>query len=706
MRQPSRAPGSESSNVDFERWRTYARFPQSNERARRAIALHSESQHALSSYDRESRAYIGVLAEYAGRRQTSGKPTYARAAAERAEPPAPAGCKRGRRPRARETDKMEAFWIQTLVSVTLPEMGESVTEGSIVEWRKKASATSSPRAIRSSRSPPTRSTSKFRRRRRAWSIADPRARGRYRRRRRAARRDRRVEDRGRAPCRPKRAARPKRGARRPPLQPSASPRSAWRESSPTRRRGDRSALRVNSTWTWRACAASGPTGLILARRRARASRAREAPCFRRRPASAAAADTAERDADDAQGPGRRADRLHGAESHDSDRDEFPKRCRSTCSTRGAKSSTARSEPPAAAKRSRSRTSSPTRSCARRSELPFITYSFRRDESGAPRALEPGIHLGLAVDTERKDGTRFLVVPVIANAGSLDFAAFRSQIRRARRQGAREQTRRRRSARRVVHADQSGRHRHRRIGAAIDGRARRDPRRRRDRLSAGVCRRQRAVAAAARRFEGHADDEHVRPSRDSGRAIRRVSAARGRAAAGQRRVSTKRSSRRSDCRPRPSPHPASRRRAGAATAAPVRRNAARGGRRHGDRLGLPPPRTSCGALSIRSAPSRSAMRRSIRKRYGLTPALQSAIPAERAAREGPGQHAGRGACRTSRKRTARRSRTKSSTSRTRTQRVWLRDYIESGTQQGQALARAADRVPPAPHASRSVRSLRS
>ncbi len=31
---------------------------------------------------------------------------------------------------------MNAVLEQTLVSVTLPEMGESVTEGSIVEWRK------------------------------------------------------------------------------------------------------------------------------------------------------------------------------------------------------------------------------------------------------------------------------------------------------------------------------------------------------------------------------------------------------------------------------------------------------------------------------------------------------------------------------------------------------------------------------------------
>jgi multifunctional 2-oxoglutarate metabolism enzyme len=58
-----------------------------------------------------------------------------------------------------------------------------------------------------------------------------------------------------------------------------------------------------------------------------------------------------------------------------------------------------------------------------SEMPFITYSFRRDDGGAPVRIEPGIHLGLAVDSERKDGTRFLIVPVIKNADTLDFPAF-------------------------------------------------------------------------------------------------------------------------------------------------------------------------------------------------------------------------------------------------------------------------------------------
>jgi 2-oxoglutarate decarboxylase len=62
-------------------------------------------------------------------------------------------------------------------------------------------------------------------------------------------------------------------------------------------------------------------------------------------------------------------------------------------------------------------------CAAR-EMPFVTYSFRRDENGAPQRVEAGIHLGLAVDSERKDGSRFLVVPVIKNAATLNFAEFR------------------------------------------------------------------------------------------------------------------------------------------------------------------------------------------------------------------------------------------------------------------------------------------
>jgi len=58
------------------------------------------------------------------------------------------------------------------------------------------------------------------------------------------------------------------------------------------------------------------------------------------------------------------------------------------------------------------------------EMPAITAHFRRDGATAQR-VEPGVHLGLAVDAQRKDGARFLVVPVIKNADTLDFASFRT-----------------------------------------------------------------------------------------------------------------------------------------------------------------------------------------------------------------------------------------------------------------------------------------
>ena len=50
--------------------------------------------------------------------------------------------------------------------------------------------------------------------------------------------------------------------------------------------------------------------------------------------------------------------------------------------------------------------------------------------GAPHRLDPGgVHLGLAVDVERKDGTRGLLVPVIKHAGAMTFAAFHTEYER-------------------------------------------------------------------------------------------------------------------------------------------------------------------------------------------------------------------------------------------------------------------------------------
>src|SRR5216117_2677846 len=57
------------------------------------------------------------------------------------------------------------------------------------------------------------------------------------------------------------------------------------------------------------------------------------------------------------------------------------------------------------------------------QLPVMTHAFQEVE-GKPHRLDPqGVNLGLAVDVEKKDGSRALVVPVIKHAEQMDFAAF-------------------------------------------------------------------------------------------------------------------------------------------------------------------------------------------------------------------------------------------------------------------------------------------
>ncbi len=53
--------------------------------------------------------------------------------------------------------------------------------------------------------------------------------------------------------------------------------------------------------------------------------------------------------------------------------------------------------------------------------------FFTDADGQPYRVDPGaINLGLAVDVERRDGGRFLVVPVIKGADGMDFAGFHAR----------------------------------------------------------------------------------------------------------------------------------------------------------------------------------------------------------------------------------------------------------------------------------------
>ena len=57
------------------------------------------------------------------------------------------------------------------------------------------------------------------------------------------------------------------------------------------------------------------------------------------------------------------------------------------------------------------------------ELPVMTHAFQ-EVDGKPHRLDPhGVNLGLAVDVEKKDGSRALLVPVIRHAEDTDFSTF-------------------------------------------------------------------------------------------------------------------------------------------------------------------------------------------------------------------------------------------------------------------------------------------
>jgi multifunctional 2-oxoglutarate metabolism enzyme len=56
--------------------------------------------------------------------------------------------------------------------------------------------------------------------------------------------------------------------------------------------------------------------------------------------------------------------------------------------------------------------------------PTMGHAFRQDNGKPQRVVPPHVNLGLAVDVRRKDGSRTLIVPVIKQADALDFASFR------------------------------------------------------------------------------------------------------------------------------------------------------------------------------------------------------------------------------------------------------------------------------------------
>lgn len=63
------------------------------------------------------------------------------------------------------------------------------------------------------------------------------------------------------------------------------------------------------------------------------------------------------------------------------------------------------------------------------EMPGMTVHFTRTPEGRPARVAGGASLGIAVDSTRPDGSRFLVVPVISDAGERSFAGFREEYER-------------------------------------------------------------------------------------------------------------------------------------------------------------------------------------------------------------------------------------------------------------------------------------
>ena len=151
-------------------------------------------------------------------------------------------------------------------------------------------------------------------------------------------------------------------------------------------------------------------------------------------------------------------------------------------------------------------------------LPEMNASY--DEiDGKPTLVQPAhINLGLAIDMQKPDGTRQLLVPSIKAAETMTFAdfwmAYEDIVRRARDNklalaglpGHHDQP------------DQPRHHRHQPLGAAADDRPGLHHRRRRDGVPAGVPGRVRRDDGQARGQQGDDADLDLRPPDHPGRPV--------------------------------------------------------------------------------------------------------------------------------------------------------------------------------------------
>ncbi len=153
--------------------------------------------------------------------------------------------------------------------------------------------------------------------------------------------------------------------------------------------------------------------------------------------------------------------------------------------------------------------------------------------GKPHRIDDGaVNLGIAVDVEKKDGTRTLMVPVIRDAGPHDVPRVPRGLRRAHQQGAREQAERRRP------------HRRERLASRTRAASARSPRVPRLMVGQGTIVATGsidypvglgAIGAHDRRREGHDDDLDLRPPHHPGRGVGSLPRARRGAPAGRARL---------------------------------------------------------------------------------------------------------------------------------------------------------------------------
>ncbi len=139
--------------------------------------------------------------------------------------------------------------------------------------------------------------------------------------------------------------------------------------------------------------------------------------------------------------------------------------------------------------------------------------------GVPHRVVPeGISLGLAVDVQRKDGSRGLVVPVIKRADTMDFATFHAAYEALVEKARNNRLMPDDFAGATMSLTNPGGLGHRGLGAPAHGRPGQHHRGRRHRLPGGIFRRGRGPAQGVRDQQGHDDHEHLRPPGHSGRGI--------------------------------------------------------------------------------------------------------------------------------------------------------------------------------------------